>query len=108
MSFSKEEILIDYLDNQLTGEELAKADQLIREDSAASNELGHLRFSVELVREAAVLEQVTAVRAAYSSGAKVISFNKEEGSAVVRSFSKNILRIAAVVILFICGASVYK
>jgi len=108
MSFSNEEILIDYLDNQLAGEELVKAEQLIREDSAAAKEMEHLRFSVGLVREAAVFEQVTAVRAAFSTDAKIISFKKEEGVAVVRSLSKNILRIAAAVILFICGASVYK
>lgn len=108
MSFSKEQILIDYLDNSLGGEELVKAEQLIREDASAASELEYLRFSVELIREAAVLEQVNAVRTSFSAGAKVVSIEKKESGAVVRSFSKNMLRIAATVLLLVGAASMYK
>jgi tetratricopeptide (TPR) repeat protein len=108
MSLSKEEILIGYLDNTLEGENRLSAEQLIREDASAAQELDTLRFSVELVREAAVLEQVTAVRTAFNSAAKVVPFQKKESGAIVRSFSRNALRIAAMLLLVVGAASVYK
>ena len=108
MSHSKEEILIDYLDNRLEGAERLEAEQLIREDATAAQEMENLLFSISLIREAALLEQVMDVRKEFSSGAKVVPFQKKEGSAVVRSFSKNLLRIAAMVLLLLGAGGVYK
>jgi len=108
MSHSKEEILIDYLDNRLEGAERLEAEQLIREDATAAQEMENLLFSVNLIREAALLEQVMDVRKEFSSGAKVVPFQKKEGGAVVRSFSKNFLRIAAMVLLLLGAGGVYK
>ena len=108
MSLNNEEILIDYLDNRLEGEESLSAEQLIREDAAAAQELDHLRFSVELIREVAVLDQVTAARTAFSAGAKVVPMQKKESGVVVRSFSKNAMRVAATVLLLVGAATMYK
>jgi tetratricopeptide (TPR) repeat protein len=108
MSPSKEEILIDYLDNRLEGEERMNAEQLIREDASAGQVLEDLRLSVALIREAAVLEQVTEVRKAFNSTAKLVPIQKKESGAIVRSFSKTALRIAASVLLLLGAASAYK
>ena len=64
-------------------------------------------FSVELIREAALLEQVMAVRKEFNTDAKVSSIAKKGNGAVVRSFSKNALRIAVWCFADGC-ASVYK
>ncbi|MEP6726687.1 MAG: tetratricopeptide repeat protein [Bacteroidota bacterium] len=108
MSRSNEEILIDYLDNRLEGEERLEAERLIREDAAASQELESFRFSIELIREAAVAEQVMEVRKSFHSAAKVVSLHKKENGAIVRSFSKNALRVAAMILLLVGTAGVYK
>ena len=42
MSLNNEEILIDYLDNKLEGEERLSAEQLLREDAAAAKDLENL------------------------------------------------------------------
>jgi hypothetical protein len=104
----QEQILIDYLDNQLQGQERQQAEQFLQQDLAAAQELEHLLFSVELIREAAVLEQVMAVRTEQQGKAKVISIQKNEGGAVVRSFSRTFLRVAVAVLLFAGAGSVYK
>jgi hypothetical protein len=105
---AQEQILIDYLDNQLQGQERQQAEQLLKEDLAAARELEHLLFSVELIREAALMEQVIAVRAEHQAQAKVISIQKKEDGAVIRSFSRTFLRVAAAVLLFAGAGSVYK
>jgi len=108
MSPSNKQILIDYLDNRLEGEERLSAEQLIRQDAAAAQELEELMFSVELIREAALLEQVIGVRKEFSAEAKIIPLQRKENGAIVRSFSKNALRIAASVFLLVGAASAYK
>ncbi len=104
----QKEILVDYLDNQLQGEERLGAAQMLQEDSAAAEELQRLRFSVALVREAALFEQVKAARDEFYTAAKVVPMQKKESGAVVRSFSKNVLRVAAMLLLFAGAGSVYK
>jgi len=108
MLAEQKEILVDYLDNQLEAAERLKAEQLLREDATAVAALQELEFSVALVREAAVLEQVKAARHEFYAGAKVVPMEKKQAGAVVRSFSKNVLRVAAMVVLVAGAASVYK
>lgn len=108
MSLSNEQILIDYLDNRLEGADRLEAEQLIRANAAAAQEMEALQFSVELIREAAVLDQVQEVRKTFHATAKVVTLQKKENGAVVRSFSKNALRIAAMVLVLLGAASVYK
>lgn len=103
----KKQILIDYLDNVLEGDERLQAEQLLRDEPEAAAELEDLRFSADLIREAAITEQVMAARKAFSSAAPVITMQPKQG-AVVRSFSKNALRAAAVLIVLLGSASVLK
>ena len=108
MSPSNEQILIDYLDNILDGEDRQQAEKLIGDDAAAAKELADLQFSVELVREVGVLEQVQEVRNSFAAGAKLVPMQKKENGAVVRSFSRNVFRVAAMVVVILGAASVYK
>src|ERR1041385_321048 len=108
MSHSKEEILIDYLDNRLEGAARLEAEQLINEDATAAAEMENLAFSVDLIREASVLEQVMDVRKEFAATAKVVPFQKKQGGVVVHSFGKNLMRIAAMVLLLLGAGGVYK
>ena len=108
MAHSNEQILIDYLDNRLEGAERLGAEQLIREDASAAQELAALRFSTELIREVAVLDQVVEVRKSFAAGAMVVPMQQKESGAVVRSFSKRVWSVAAMVLLVLGAASVYK
>jgi hypothetical protein len=109
MSRTNQETLIDYLDNKLEGEERIEAEKLISGNPAAAQDLEHLRLSVELVREAAVLDQVTEARNNFVQGAKIVPMQStNSGGAVVRSMSKNIMRIAVMILLLVGVASIYK
>lgn len=108
MSPSNEQILIDYLDNTLEGSDRLQAEKLIREDTAAAKELADLQFSVELIREVGVLEQVQEVRKSFDASAKVVPLQKKETGAVVRSLSKNVFRVAAMIVLVLGALSVHK
>jgi len=108
MSRTKEEILIDYLDNNQNEGERLEAEQLISGNAAAAQDLENYRLSVELVREAAVLDQVTEVRRNFQPGAKVVTMENKAGGAVVRSFSKNVMRIAVMLLLLVGAAGIYK
>ncbi len=108
MSSINEQILIDYLDNTLQGDDRLKAAQVISEDEDAATTLAQLQFSVDLIREAGVVQQVAAIRQQYTTGASVVTMQKKQSGAIVRSFSKNVFRVAAMVVIVLGAASVYK
>lgn len=108
MTPGNEQLLIDYLDGVLDADQRRHAEQLINEDETAAAELAHLQMSVELVREAAVLEQVTGVRKLFESASITAAPEKKESGAIVRSFSRNVFRVAAMVVLVLGATAVYK
>jgi len=109
MSQPYEQTLIDYLDNKLEGEELLKAEQLLREDSTAAEELKNLLFSVELIKEAGVAAEVAAVRKDFHSGAIVRPLKQKEQGAIVRPmFSHRLLRIAVLIVLLIGAVVIHR
>ncbi len=99
------EILIDYLDKQLNREESGQVEEMIRRDRAVAREYQYLRLAVDTVRRDAIQARVSAVRqsAEYHPARTV----KAEG-AVLRSLYTTSLRIAAVLLLFLVSAVVYK
>jgi tetratricopeptide (TPR) repeat protein len=108
MSPSNEILLIDYIDNNLETEDRLHAEQLIREDGQAANELKAFQFAVELIREAGLQAQVAAARKEFQAGAKLIPIGKKDGGTVVRSMYKNVFRVAAMVVLFLGAAAIYE
>jgi len=99
------EILIDYLDNLLSGEESAQAEQWIRQDPATAREFGYLKLAVDTVRRDAIQARVSSVRQSFEN--QVVRTVKPQG-AVVRRLHSGSLRIAAVLVLFLISAVVYK
>lgn len=108
MSLSNQEILINYLDNSLETADRLQVEEMLRQDADAVNELEQIQFSVALIREAGLKEQVAAIRGEYQSTAKVKSIETQTGVAVVRSLYKNVFRVAAMVLLLLGAAAIYE
>jgi len=99
------EILIDYLDNLLSGEESTQTEQWIRQDPATAREFGYLKLAVDTVRRDAIQARVSSVRQSFEN--QVVRTVKPQGAVVRRLYSGS-LRIAAVLVLFLISAVVYK
>src|SRR6478735_12107053 len=109
MAHLHEQTLIDYLDNKLEGNDLLKAEQLLREDSSAAEELKNLLFSVELIREAGVVAEVATVRNDFHSGAIVRPMKQEETGAIVKPmFGNRLLRIAVMIVLLMGAVVIHR
>src|SRR5580704_14599483 len=108
MSPLDEQLLIDYLDSELEGGDMQSAEQLIRENSEADKEFKHLQFSVELIREYGLQEQVAAARKEFQTTAIFKPVEQKNSGAVVRSLYKNVFRAAAIVLLLLGSAAVYE
>jgi hypothetical protein len=104
MSINTGYLLIDYLDNRLQGEDLRQAEQLIQHDSGAAQEWQYLQFSAELIREVGLYEQVAAVRKNFLANKTA----QKPARGLVRSLYPNLLRVAALVLLFAGLTAVYK
>jgi tetratricopeptide (TPR) repeat protein len=104
------EQLIDHLDSTHLGEGSADVDARIAADPETSQEWQQLRLTVDAVKQAALYEKVSTVRAewlAHRSNAASVS-TALPGGAVVRSISRVALRAAAVVLVIGASAAIYK
>ena len=108
MSSSTEEILIDYLDNTLAPEQHQQVMNLLETDANTQQSLETLQLSVALIREQAILEQVQDARASFAGGAKLVAMPASRGTAVVRSFSRSFMKVAAVLLLVIAVGGIVK
>ena len=99
---SNNEILIDYLDKQLNQEESARMESALQRDMDLKRELQYLNFAVDTVRLDVINQKVASIRQ---------SLEKEQvvaAPAIIRNMYKTSLRVAAVIVFFLCVASVYK
>ena len=104
MEQSKQNLLVDHLDKNLEGEALQQAEGLIRDDQEAAKEWQNLQTAVEAIQETGVYDQVGAIRNQY----KAQQSGNVKSGAIVRGMSKNVLRIAATVLILIGAAVAYK
>lgn len=107
MSNNKAELLIDHLDNKLTGSTWSpEVEQLIRDDGETAEEWHRLNTAVDAVRDAAMHEQVMAIRKEWMSQQTAAA----AGASKARVFTmyRNVMRIAACVLVMAGGAAVYK
>jgi tetratricopeptide (TPR) repeat protein len=99
------EILIDYLDQILSGEELAQAESLIANSRELASDLEFLKLAVNAVRLESVNEKVSDIR-------RLIRTQKDSGakltSPIVRTMYKPLMRIAAILVLVLGLSSLYK
>jgi hypothetical protein len=99
------EILIDYLDRQLSGEETTRVDSMIKKDKAFATEMQYLKLAIDTVRLNSINEKVSAVRRAFENNP---AHKKTPENAVIRSMYKISMRIAAILILLFGSALLYK
>jgi hypothetical protein len=98
------EILIDYMDQQLSREESFGVETLLRNDTQAAGELLYLKLAVETVRLDAIQEKVSAIRLSFEKN----QTSTEPAKTIVRSMYKISMRVAAIFILFIGASILYK
>jgi len=105
MSQNKQYLLIDHLDNNLTGEELLEAERLIRDDKDMAKEWEYLHVAVDAIQESGLYDKVSAVRKQFQAQQQR---DAKPSGAIVRSIYKNALRIAAIVLILVGAAVAYK
>jgi tetratricopeptide (TPR) repeat protein len=99
------EILIDYLDQDLTPEESAQVENQISNDSELATDLAYLNLAVSSIRQHAINEVVSKVR----KSAEGMPDNRTQPvTGVVRNLFKISLRVAAILILVIGLSTLYK
>jgi hypothetical protein len=99
------QILIDYLDNQLSTEEAVQVENMVKKDIRVASELAYLKLALETVRLDAINEKVSATRQSYN---KAENGAENPAPAIIRSMYKISMRIAAIIVLFIGIAIIYK
>src|SRR5450432_3700990 len=92
------QILIDYLDNQLSTEEAVQVENMVKKDIRVASELAYLKLALETVRLDAINEKVSATRQSYN---KAENGAENPAPAIIRSMYKISMRIAAIIVLFI-------
>jgi predicted negative regulator of RcsB-dependent stress response len=105
MSTRKSELLIDHYDNRLLGKGSPEVHQLIGEDPEIGQEWRHLNIAIDAVRDAALHEQVMAVRREWM--ARETATTKASGTPVIAIYRK-VMKIAACILVICGGAAMYK
>jgi len=105
MSQNKQYLLIDHLDNNLTGEALLKAEGLILNDKDMAKEWQYLHTAVDAIQESGLYDQVSAIRKQFHAQQHT---DAKPSGTIIRSISKNALRIAATFLILIGAAATYK
>jgi hypothetical protein len=99
------EILIDYLDSLLDPEESSRIDSILQKDMVTAGEMQYLKLAIETVCLNAIREKVSAVR---NSQEPVQDSHHKMEKGIVRIMYKTSLRVAAIFILLIGSATLYK
>jgi hypothetical protein len=97
------EILTDYLDKHLIPEEISRIDCIMETDPVMAADMEYLKLAISTVRIAGVSNQVSAIRASMNKNSSA-----NTGTAVVRTMYKMTMRVAAVLMLLIGSAVLYK
>jgi TolA-binding protein len=101
----KYQLLIDYLDENLNEQKNSEVAHSIQHDTNAASEIEYLKLAIETVRLNAIKEKVSAVR---NSISLTKTNQASTGHGIVRNMYKISLRIAAIFILLLASAVLYK
>jgi hypothetical protein len=105
MEHPKYQLLIDYLDGNLNEEENSEVAQSIQHDVNTASEVEYLKLAIETVRLNAIKDKVFSVR--YSLKETRIN-QPSAGHSLVRHLYKTSFRIAAIFLLLLASAILYK
>ena len=97
--------LIDHLDKSLQGEGSPEMEQLIANDAETAREWNYLLAAVDAIQEAGLHEQVGTVREEWKIQQTQTAV---PAGGVVRRMSRNMAKIAAILVVMAGGAAFYK
>lgn len=98
------ERLIDYLDEQLNEEDAGQMERALQKDPDLNRELQYLKLAIDTVRLDAIKHKVVSIRQSQVKGLTI----EPATPAILRTMYKTGLRVAAVIVLFLCVAAIYK
>ena len=99
------QLLIDHLDKSLQGEGSPEMEQLIANDPETAREWNYLLVAVDAIQEAGLYEQVGAVKNEWKTQE---TQTVAPSGGIVRQLSRNIAKIAAILVVIAGGAAFYK
>src|ERR1700733_6208647 len=106
---SKAELLIDHYDNRLRGKGSPEVEQLIGDDAEIGGEWRNLNIAVDAVRDAALHEQVMAIRKEWmAQQGRDGAAGTNSSKTPVFTIYRNVMKIAACILVMAGGAAVYK
>ncbi|MBN9385273.1 MAG: hypothetical protein J0H74_31235 [Chitinophagaceae bacterium] len=97
--------LIDHLDKSLQGEGSPEMEQMLVNDPEIAREWNYLLLAVDAIQEAGLEEQVATIKNDWK--AQQAAAVKPTGG-IVRRISRNMAKIAAILVLVAGGAAFYK
>jgi hypothetical protein len=97
-------MLIDYLDKQLNQDESAQVENALHQDVDLSRELQYLNLAIDTVRLDVINQKVASIRQLQEKKQTA----EMPTPALLRNMYQVSLRVAAIIVLFFCVASVYK
>jgi hypothetical protein len=97
--------LIDHLDKSLQGEGSPEVERLLGSDPDAAREWNYLLMAVDAIQEAGLEEQVATIKNEWK--AQQTTVEKPTGG-IIRRISRNMAKIAAILVLLAGGAAFYK
>jgi hypothetical protein len=97
-------MLIDYLDKQLNQDESAQVENALYQDIGLTRELQYLNLAIDTVRLDMINQKVASIRQSQGKKQRV----EMKTPALLRNMYQVSLRVAAIIVLFFCVASVYK
>jgi len=97
--------LIDHLDKSLQGESSPGMEQLLSNDPEAAREWNYLLLAVDAIQEAGLQQQVSTVKEEWKVQQTAVV---KPTRGIVRQISRNMAKIAAILVLVAGGAAFYK
>lgn len=99
------EILIDYLDHQLNQQDTDQVEIMVRNDKSLADELQYLNMAIDTIRLNTINDKVLSIRRALTNSPIL---PEKPANTAIRNISKLSMRIAAIFILLIGMAVLYK
>lgn len=99
------EILVDYLDHQLSRESAGEVDTQVKENKAVASDLAYLKLAVDTVRRDAILQQVSAIRQSFEKNQATTA---KASTGMIRNMYRMSMRVAAIIILAFGITFLYK
>jgi len=99
------DILVDYLDGQLSPDLSADVKTRVKQDKNFAGELEYIRLAVDTVRQDALRQQVSAIRYSFENNQSV---SQNPSGGIVRNMYRIGLRVAAIFILVAGISFMYK